>query len=212
MKKLKFLLFCLICVSCVCFISVFAFAEEVVEETVEVTYQDQINDFWNKWGASLFAFVSGIVGSVSIRFAFLKGIKKRIDNHEKLTEEDYTEAKKQFNAAKQDYIDATAKITYVAENHEKITKDLMNDFNKLIENYSVKSEEQTKKVDLLLSHVSVLKDLLCKMVASNPELASNGYAQQIMQLCDETDLFKIKEEVIQTYKDLTDSKEGENNE
>lgn len=214
MKKGKFLLFIFILTFCFSFSSSAVFASEdetttIQEEEKPITYQDQLNDFWNKWFGVIFATVGGASGTTAIILVFLKKIKKKIENHEQLTEEDYQEAKRLLNSAKEQYVQASQELIDVASRHEEITSDFVNEYNGLIESYKKTFDIQTGEIDLLLTHISVLKDLMCKLVASNPELASNGYATEIMRICDETNLFEIKKNLMLAYEK---DKEGENNE
>ena len=126
-----------------------------------------------------------------------------------ITEEDYQEAKRLITSAKEQYVQASQELIDVASRHEEITSDFVNEYNGLIESYKKTFDIQTGEIDLLLTHISVLKDLLCKLVSSNPELASNGYATEIIKICDETNLFEIKNNLMLAYEK---DKEGENNE
>ena len=207
MKKGKFLLFVFILMFCFSFSSSAVFASEVETTTIQeeekpITYQDQLNDFWNKWFGVIFATVGGASGTTAIILVFLRKIKKKIENHEQLTEEDYQEAKRLLTSAKQ-YVQASQELIDVASKHEEITSDFVNEYNGLIESYKKTFDIQTGEIDLLLTHISVLKDLMCKLVASNPELASNGYATEIIKICDETLLTKrIKRVKIMSKKQL----------
>ena len=207
MKKFKFIFLVSCLVFALGFATVITFAEgentEVAEQT-EVTYQQQLDDFWNKWFPTLSAVVVSTLDGLAVILIFLRKINNKVANKEKLTKEDYEESKKLLNTAKEDYIEASAKVIEISQNQEQITKEFVADYNALIEANSKTFNVQSKEIELLLAHVSVLKDLVCKMVASNPELASNGWATEFLKLCDETDLNSIKQQALLEV--------GENNE
>ena len=208
MKRGKFLLF--LCIFCVCFVffSIGTFAEETTENVV-VTYQDQLNDFWNKWFGPLAAVGFGGLTTGGVIAIFFKLISKRIDKSEKQNEETTNEAKDSLTKAKESYEDSNKMLMNVVDNIKEDFNGFSNEYNALVEKYKKQFDIQTGEIDLLLTHISVLKDLMCKLVASNPELASNGYATEIIKICDETNLFEIKKNLMLAYEK---DKEGENNE
>lgn len=208
MRKGKFLLF--LCIFCVCFVyfTIGTFAETATEQVV-VTYQDQLNDFWNKWFGPLAAVGFGGLTTGGVIAVFFKLISKKIDKSEKQNEETTNEAKDSLTKAKESYEDSNKMLMNVVDNIKEDFKGFSNEYTALVEKYQKQFDIQTQEIDLLLTNLSVVKDLLCKLVASNPELASNGYATEIMKICDETNLFEIKEGIMEAYNQL---KEGEHNE
>lgn len=208
MRKGKFLLF--LCIFCVCFVffTISTYAQEATENVV-VTYQDQLNDFWNKWFGPLAAVGFGGLTTGGVIAVFFKLISKKIKKSEDKNNDAYTSATNGMNEAKENYEDSNQKLLAVVENIKDKTEDFTKQYQILIDKYKEQFEIQTGEIDLLLTHISVLKDLMCKLVASNPELASNGYATEIMKICDETNLFEIKNQIMESIKKV---KEGEQNE
>lgn len=205
MKKFKFVLLVLCISFCMGFTVVGVYAEGNSEETSqEVTYQQQLDDFWYKWFPTISGGISGALGTLTLILAFLKKINKKIENKEKLTKEDYDEAKDLTIKAKEDFINATAIIRDVTSEQKESIEQLKIEYNALVESNAKMFEVQSKEIQLLLGHVSTMKDLFCKLIASNPELAANGWATELIKLCDETDLRKLKEQAL--------SEVGDNNE
>jgi hypothetical protein len=197
MKKFKFILLMLCLSFCVGFTVVGVHAEENGEETSqEVTYQQQLDDFWYKWFPTITGGVSGTLGTFAMIIVFLKKINKKIEKKEKLTKEDYEEAKDLTFKAKEDFVNATTMIIEVTENQKESIETFKAEYNALVESNAKLFDIQAKEIQLLLGHVSTMKDLVCKAVASNPELASTGWATELIKLCDETDLRKLKEQAL----------------
>lgn len=208
MRKGKFLLF--LCIFCVCFVffTISTSAQEATEQVV-VTYQDQFDNFWNTWFGPLASIGFGGLTAGGVILFFFKLISKKVKKSEDQNKDAYTSATNGMNEAKENYEDSNQKLLAVVENIKDKAEDFTKQYQILIDKYKEQFEIQTGEIDLLLTHISVLKDLMCKLVASNPELASNGYATEIMKICDETNLFEIKNQIMETIKKV---KEGEQNE
>ena len=215
MKKGKFLLFVFILMFCVGFSGAMVYAEEpdvVTTEEVEtevVSYKDQLNDFLDKWSTPIFSIVGGTGSSALVIWLLFNLFKKKLEEHIKSTNNEVTEAKTELNSAKDELLVVKNELNEVTSEQKEKLDEFVNDYNTLVESYKKTFDIQANEIDLLLSHLSVLKDLMCKLVASNPELASNGIATEIMKLCDETDLFALRDRVKES---LNEVKEGENNE
>lgn len=176
--------------------------EDISEETV--SYLDQLNDFSNKWIIPIVSGVSGISGTLLAILIFLKKMKQKIENHEKITQDDVDQANSLVNQAKEELL--VCKDELVKATNEIVT--LKTEFTDLQGSYAKAMESQGKKVDLLTTNLTITKELLCKLVASEPMLATNGYAKQIIELCDESWLEVEAPETTETTETTESIEEG----
>lgn len=137
--------------------------EEVIEKE-DITFQEQFNDFANKWLTPILSACGGIGGCViTILVAFAK-----IKMAQKESKEMQEEATKKINEAQEEI---------------KKAKEQIDSMKPII----VEALKQS-------ANLSMFKELVALLLASDPNFANNPYIPQIMKLLDEGSVNNANEE------------------
>ena len=147
--------------------------EEIVEE---VTFNDQVKDFVDKWGTPILSAIAGISGSTITIF-----ICKFIVN--KLLEKMEEERKK----SKKDKDEANAKIIETEKKLEK-AKEILEQAEKQFQTQTENFKEIVANQKEILSQDQKFKELIAIMFATTPELMSNGVSSQVLELLNEKEV------------------------
>lgn len=152
-----------------------------------VTVGEMAEDFLNRWLSVILSFVTGIFGSAGIVLignVIVKRMTKRLEDGVNLNAEERAKLAEDIINTKKEVEEYKETLKTQLLEMKNVVPEMIEDFkelkNKVIEENEVLMsalKDQSKTID-------TLKDLICKLVASNPSLASNGYATQIIAICD----------------------------
>lgn len=151
--------------------------EDSVVETEEVDTREMIKAFIDEWCMLILAAVGGAGGTTVVLAIGKKVLQKIIESLNKTAE-----ANKEGN-------DTLAKTT------EVVTEGLGEIVNKIEifeDKYSSNFEATNERIRACIDEIEELKhsnaqfkELIALLVASNPQLASNGFATKILEVLDE---------------------------
>ena len=151
--------------------------EEVVEE---ITFNDQIQDFLNKWGTPLISSIAGILGSsmgVLVLKSVIKVLTNKIEKQNEKANGNNAEADEKLEEAREELIKTEEKLRKAEEKLEKTQEDLQN----YISEFKVLAKNQKE----ILSQDEKFKELIAIMFATTPELMNNGISSKILELLNE---------------------------
>ena len=151
--------------------------EEVVEE---ITFNDQIQDFLDKWGTPLISSIAGILGSsmgVLVLKSVIKVLTNKIEKQNEKANVNNTEADEKLKEAREELIKTEEKLRKAEEKLEKTQENLQN----YISEFKVLAKNQKE----ILSQDEKFKELIAIMFATTPELMNNGISSKILELLDE---------------------------
>jgi hypothetical protein len=162
---------------------------ETVESTVEdVTTREMIKEFIDEWLIVILATVGGFAGTVGATTLKKKVIEKATEVLDRSTN---TNA--ESNGKLQE---ATNMLSNGLKSINSKIEEFENKCLSIIEAYEKKNDTNIcetmnaiinciTEIDFLRDEDSKFKELVALLVASNPQLASNGYATKILELLNE---------------------------
>ena len=151
--------------------------EPTIEEVVdEVTFNDQIQEFLDKWGTPIISAIAGITGS-SITIFICKFVVSKL--LEKL-EEERKKSKNNNDEANAKLIETENKLAKAKERLEEAEKQ----FKIQTENFKEIVANQKE----ILNQDKKFKELIAIMFATTPELMNNGMASKVLELLNEKEV------------------------
>lgn len=149
--------------------------EEIVEDN-EITFNDQVKEFLDKWGTPIISAIAGVTGSsitVFICKFIISKLVEKIEEERKKSKENNKEANEKLAATEKKL--ELAKIAL-----EEAEKQLSTQAEKLVEILANQKE--------ILSQDQKFKELIAIMFATTPELMNNGVASKVLDLLDEKEV------------------------
>lgn len=151
--------------------------EPTIEEVVdEVTFNDQIQEFLDKWGTPIISAIAGITGS-SITIFICKFVVSKL--LEKLEEE--------RKKSKNNNDEANAKLIET-ENKLAKAKEFLEEAEKQFQTQTENFKEIVANQKEILNQDQKFKELIAIMFATTPELMNNGMASKVLELLNEKEV------------------------
>lgn len=165
--------------------------EEVVEEVLPsktITFNEQLQDFLDKWLTPIISALSGAGGSLTIilmGLKFIKAWKKKIEENSNLTDEQKKESIERLNIAEEKFNKAQEQLSASVKNQEEVLKKATEQYQSIVDKMQEQYNALLEKFNIEQEHVTKFKQLVALLISSNPDLASNGIATQILVLLDD---------------------------
>ena len=150
--------------------------EEFIQEDEEITFNDQVKEFLDKWGTPIISAVAGVTGSsitVFICKFIISKLVEKIEEERKKSKENNKEANEKLAATEK-------KLEFAKIALEEAEKQLTTQAEKLVEILANQKE--------ILSQDQKFKELIAIMFATTPELMNNGVASKVLDLLDEKEV------------------------
>ena len=148
--------------------------KDVVVE--EITFNEQVQDFLDKWSTPLISSIAGVLGS-SVGVLILKSIVNALSNK---IEEQAKNSNKNNEEADKKLKETEDKLRKAEERLEKAQNELQN----YIGEFKVLVNNQKE----ILSQDEKFKELIAIMFATTPELMNNGMASKVLDLLNEKEV------------------------
>ena len=159
--------------------------------TNNVTLEEQLSDFANKWGNGIISALLGMLGSgaiITLSKGVIKKLTKKISDNIEMTEEEKKKAIEDLEKAKNTFDDNSSKFQKNIEDIKTLIPNMTKEFNSLIEQYKDEIGSLKNTVETLTKDFSVARELIAILISQHPELAKSGVATEILNVLSGKDV------------------------
>lgn len=156
-------------------------------EKGNVTLNEQLLDFGNKFGASIMSLLTGIVGAGGLLLFAKRSITKldtTLNSGIKLGDDERKKALEDLEKAKKIASEASARYEKNIAEFKELIPRMTEEFKALVKQYEGEMGALKNTVETLTKDFSTARELIAILISQNPEFAKSGLATKILEVLE----------------------------